>query len=142
MIDELSIGAVLFSEIDGIRRYLLLNYVSGHWDFPKGNMEENETELDTIKREIKEETNISNITFIEGFKKNIFYNYMKNGKLISKKVVYYIAKTTITKITLSFEHVGYKWETYENAMDIITYLNSKQLLRDSHGFLDREGVKY
>ena len=142
MIDELSIGAVLFSEIDGKRRYLLLNYVSGHWDFPKGNMEENETELDTIKREIKEETNISNITIIKGFKKNIFYNYMKNGKLISKKVVYYIAKTSITKITLSFEHVGYKWEIYENAMDIITYLNSKQLLRDSRDFLDREGVKY
>ena len=142
MIDELSIGAVLFSEIDGKRRYLLLNYVSGHWDFPKGNIEENETELDTIKREIKEETNISNITFIAGFKKNIFYNYMKNGKLISKKVVYYIAKTTITKITLSFEHIGYKWETYENAMDIITYFNSKQLLRDSNSFLDREGVKY
>ena len=142
MINELSIGAVLFSEISGKRRYLLLNYVSGHWDFPKGNIEENETELDTIRREIEEETNITDITFIEGFQKNIFYNYMKNEKLISKKVVYYIAKTTTTKVTLSFEHVGYKWETYENAMDIITYLNSKQLLSDSHGFLDREDVQY
>ncbi|MGD1838834.1 MAG: bis(5'-nucleosyl)-tetraphosphatase [Nitrososphaeraceae archaeon] len=138
MIDELSIGAVLFSQIDGKRKYLLLNYVSGHWDFPKGNKEENETELSTIIREIKEETNITDITFIHGFQKNIFYNYIKNSKLISKKVKYYIAKTKTTKVTLSYEHIGYKWESYDKALNIITFNNSKQLLIDSHRFLDQK----
>ena len=39
-------------------KVLLVKHNAGHWDFPKGHVEANETEVDTAIREVKEETNI------------------------------------------------------------------------------------
>ncbi|MFZ5500518.1 MAG: NUDIX domain-containing protein, partial [Candidatus Micrarchaeota archaeon] len=55
MPDEKSCGIVLFSE-DGGRLYLLLHYTAGHWDFPKGHVEADESEAETALRELLEET--------------------------------------------------------------------------------------
>ena len=55
--------------------YLLLNYPAGHWDFSKGRIEKGEEKIKTARREIKEETNISEINMYDSFKKEIKYNY-------------------------------------------------------------------
>ena len=117
--------------------YLLLNYVSSHWDFPKGNKEKDETDIETAIRETKEETGISDLVFINGFKKNVFYNYKRNNILISKKVIYYLAKTNTSTVVLSNEHTGYKWYTYNDALAKITYQNSRNILRESYSFLQK-----
>ena len=54
---EVSAGIILFNEQEE-RKFLLLNYPSGHWDFVKGKMEEGETYQTTALRETKEETGI------------------------------------------------------------------------------------
>ena len=60
MYDEISAGAVLHLMDKNFEiNYLILNYSYGHWDFPKGNIESGETEIETIKREVMEETGIS-----------------------------------------------------------------------------------
>ena len=41
------------------------------WDFAKGNIEKNEDELETLKRELKEETGISDFKLIKNFKEKI-----------------------------------------------------------------------
>ena len=56
MLKEKSCGAVIFHKKEELIRYLLLNYAAGHWDFVKGNVEPNETEKETVVRELKEET--------------------------------------------------------------------------------------
>ncbi|MGI0011383.1 MAG: NUDIX domain-containing protein, partial [Nitrosopumilaceae archaeon] len=61
MIEERSAGAVLFSETDSGKIFLLLNYPSGHWDFVKGNIEKGETLQQTVIREIREETGITDV---------------------------------------------------------------------------------
>ena len=56
---EKSAGAVLLRRKAGQIEYFLLNYPSkkgGHWDFPKGHIEKGETEIETVRREVKEET--------------------------------------------------------------------------------------
>ena len=68
---ERSSGAIMFS-IDkgsGEKEFLLLHYVSGHWDFPKGNIEAEEDELQTARREILEETGVQDVEFLKGFRK-------------------------------------------------------------------------
>ena len=35
MKEAISSGIILFNENEGIRKYLLLNYPTGHWDFIK-----------------------------------------------------------------------------------------------------------
>ncbi len=54
--DEKSCGAVLYCVRDGVRLYYLVRNRGGHVGFPKGHMEAGESEADTARREILEET--------------------------------------------------------------------------------------
>lgn len=76
--NEKSCGAVVFARTPDIK-FLLLQYGAGHWDFVKGNVELNETEMDTAMRELREETGISDAKFIEGFRERIDYFYKRQG---------------------------------------------------------------
>lgn len=132
---EISAGAVVFRK-NNETNYLLLHYEAGHWDFPKGNVESGEEEKDTVIREIKEETGMEDIEFIEGFKEKINYFYRRDNQTIFKQVIFYLVKTKEKKVKLSYEHIGYKWLSYDNALKQITYKNSKILLEKAHRFLD------
>ena len=74
MIEERSAGAILYQESPSGKIYLLLNYPSGHWDFVKGNIEKGETLKQTVLREVKEETGISDIKFVSRFEDKIEYH--------------------------------------------------------------------
>ncbi|MBN2540622.1 MAG: NUDIX domain-containing protein [Bacilli bacterium] len=55
MKQEKSCGAIVFDENNHV---LLVQMRQGHWSFPKGHVEPNETEHETAIRETLEETNI------------------------------------------------------------------------------------
>lgn len=55
---EKSCGAVVVREDAGQKEILLIRHNAGHWAFPKGHMEEGETEVQTASREIQEETGL------------------------------------------------------------------------------------
>ena len=128
--NELSAGTVLFNQNNDKIEYLLLNYPTGHWDFPKGNVEEGEAEMETIRREVKEETSIDSIEFINGFRKKIKYNYKRRGKLVYKEVIFYLSETKDNNVKLSFEHNDYAWLNYNDAMKLLTYKNAKIILEE------------
>ena len=52
--NEKSCGCIIIDK----DRVLLVKHNAGHWDFPKGHMEDGETEIETAIREVKEETNL------------------------------------------------------------------------------------
>lgn len=135
MINEVSSGAILYRRQNKTITFLLLHYYSGHWDFPKGNKEEGETDLDTALREIKEETGITDVTIVDNFKKQIFYKFKRNNRLISKKVIYFLAETNSSDVRLSNEHLSFIWAQYEEAFRIITYPTSKEILTEGYKFL-------
>lgn len=134
MPDETSAGAVVFRKDKEIK-YLLLQYGAGHWDFPKGAIEKGEEEKETAKREIKEETGIAEISFAEGFKEKIKYFYRREGRLISKEVVFYLCETKEEKVKISHEHIGYEWLNFEDAFAKVTFKNSKEILKKANEFL-------
>jgi len=107
---------------------LLLHYSSGHWDFPKGNIETGETEVDTVIREIFEETGITDLKFVEGFIQPIFYNYRRDGNLVQKKVSFYLAQTLTRNIKLSNEHQDFLWADYPSALSALTYRSARDIL--------------
>ena len=134
MARETSVGAVVFRG-DGNRKYLLLHYEAGHWDFPKGNVEKGEMPENTARREIREETGIEDITFIPGFDEKIRYFYKRQKKTIAKEVEFLLAETKSQKVMLSFEHTGFEWLSYDEASERITFRNSKDILKKAEGFL-------
>jgi bis(5'-nucleosidyl)-tetraphosphatase len=136
MYDEISAGAVLHLVDENFEiNYLILNYSYGHWDFPKGNIESGETEIDTIKREVMEETGIVDIKLIEGFRQQISYKYRKKSKLVNKTVIYYLAETKSNNVVLSFEHVNFAWLNFDDALNKLSFDNSKKVLKNAKEFL-------
>lgn len=133
--EERSAGAVVVNEMNG-RRYILL-FNAGRWDFPKGNMEKGETELQTVRREVREETGIRDLKFVDGFRKVIEYFYRRDGKNVHKRVVYLLAATADEKVTISNEHQGFGWFTYEEALRKASYENSKATVREAERLLNR-----
>jgi len=128
MIKETSAGIVLYRKENTKNLFLLLHYPSGHWDFVKGKMEKNETTHETAIRETKEETGITDIVFTENFEEWIEYNFKYQGKLIQKKVVFFLAETKTKEIKISHEHSGYIWTDYNASMEKTTFDNAKTIL--------------
>ena len=53
MLHEKSCGAIVYRKYHGNTEILLIKHInSGHWSFPKGHVEGDETEEETAKREI------------------------------------------------------------------------------------------
>ncbi len=118
---EKSCGGIIF---DG-DNVLLVQQLEGHWGFPKGHVEGNETEAETAIREIKEETNLD-------VKINEKYRYVEHyspKEDVEKDVVYFIAEKIGGDIKAQEEEVQtIKWLKCEEAMELITYDNSKEVL--------------
>ncbi|MDV3244003.1 MAG: NUDIX domain-containing protein [Nitrososphaerales archaeon] len=134
--DERSAGAVVFNERKGRHYILLLN--ASRWDFPKGNMEKGESELQTVLREVAEETGLKGIDVVSGFRRVIEYFYRREGKNVHKRVVFLLASTPDDTVTISTEHQGFGWFTYEDAMKKATYDNSRATLKEAERFLQKK----
>ncbi len=130
MPDEKSCGAVVFMG----SRYLLLKHENGHWGFPKGNVEKGEKPEETSKREIKEETGLD-IKFVQGFEEKIRYFYKRDGRLVSKEVIFFLAEARTNRVKLSSEHESFIWLPYEKALRKLTFKNSRETLKKARSFL-------
>ncbi len=128
MIEETSAGIVLFRKEDSKNLFLLLHYPSGHWDFVKGKMEKGESTHETAIREAKEETGITDITFLENFEEWIKYDFQYQGELVHKKVVFFLAETKTKEVMISHEHLDYTWMDYNTSMEKTTFDNAKTVL--------------
>jgi bis(5'-nucleosidyl)-tetraphosphatase len=137
--NEKSCGAVVFLK-NKEATYLLLHYEAGHWDFVKGNMELNESEKDTVIRELQEETGITDAKFIEDFREKVEYFYRRQGATIHKEVVFFLIETHTEKIELSYEHIGYAWLNYQRALEQLTFKNAKDVLQKAHELLKARGL--
>ena len=132
---EKSAGAIIFRREDNLIKYLLIKYESGHWEFPRGQIEKGEKLEDTAIREIKEETGIEGVNFIGGFKEWIKFFFRHEGKTIMKIATFLLAETKTEEVKLSHEHQDYVWLEYEKAIAKLTYDNSKRVLKKAHEFL-------
>ncbi|MHA2362923.1 MAG: bis(5'-nucleosyl)-tetraphosphatase [Candidatus Hodarchaeales archaeon] len=121
--------------------FLLLKHRHGrYWDFPKGRQEwnnegEKESFLETAKREISEETGITNFRIIKRLNNVIKYWVRRGARLIPKEVRLYLVQFPISKIELSHEHTAYRWLSFPDALSCMTFNNSKKVLEEAHRLL-------
>jgi 8-oxo-dGTP pyrophosphatase MutT (NUDIX family) len=135
-----SCGSVVFRK-DRQVEYLLLQSGSrarpGPWDFSKGEVDYGETEKNTALRELREETGITDVRFLEGFREEISYFYRREGKIILKTAVFFLFETWSSEVKLSWEHIGYEWLVYDQALERLSFANSRKILMKAQGFLTR-----
>jgi len=142
MKNEQSAGIVIFKEEGGKRQYLLLHYGKGSrarypfWDFSKGHIEEGEDELQAAKREAREETGLTDINILEGFKEKIEYYFDVGKDRVSKTVVFFTGEIKKGEVTISFEHMGFKWLPFKEAIETLTFKNAKNILKKVEALLN------
>ena len=126
MILEKSCGAIVYRRHHGNLEILLIKHVnSGHWSFPKGHVEEGETEVETALREVKEETGID-IIIDPTFRETVTYFPRKDTQ---KVVVYFIAKAKNCEYVPQEEDIAQiKWVDICHATSVLTYENDKTIV--------------
>ncbi len=132
---ESSCGAVVFRDIKGEIRYLLIkNRRSAHWGFPKGHIEMGETKEETALREVLEETGI-HMRLIEGFECISKYKIQNR---IEKVVSIFVGTTQDTSTSIQAEEIeDYIWLTYDRALSLLKFDNDKNIITAAHNFLNQ-----
>lgn len=113
-------GAVVFRRTPRGPRYLVLRAFK-NWDFPKGLVETGENQLDCAKREVAEETGLTDLDypFGEEFRETLPYA----GNKVAR---YYLAETEQVEIVLPVspelgrpEHHEYRWVSLDEAEELL-----------------------
>ena len=134
MSKEKSCGAVVYRETGSEIEFLAIkSKAHGDWGFPKGHMEKSESEQETAKREVLEETGL-NVTLIDEFRTTVKY-IMPNG--VEKEVVYFIGKVLPDHtVKVQQEEIEeYRWLKFNEILPLITYENTREVLIKAKKFL-------
>lgn len=136
---EKSCGVVPFREEDGEILYLVISSAvtkREHWEFPKGGVEEGEREVETALRELREETGVSDVELLPGYREPIRYIYRRAEGLVFKQVVYFIGRVNDPHVIPRREEVkDYRWATYDEARKLLRHGNARELLFRCHAFI-------
>ena len=134
-----SAGAIVFYRDEAEYKFLLLQYIGKYWEFARGHIDPGEAEMETARREIIEETGLGNLKFLSNFKTQSIWQYERAGMGVDKKVTLFLAESFDYKVKISSEHIGYAWLSVQEALDRITYENSKKAFKEALDFLK---IKY
>lgn len=97
------------------------------WGFPKGHMEEGETEIETALREVKEEVGIDVKINPE---KRYPINYIIGNEIDKTTVLYLATPITEDVVMQEAEIENFKWCSYEEALETLTFDNWKELFKE------------
>jgi bis(5'-nucleosidyl)-tetraphosphatase len=134
---EQSVGAVIkhqnsLESDEESSEFLLLRNRRGFWGFPQGHKEKGESEIQTVTREVFEETGIRALD-IRSYIGKINYSYFRgDGMKSEKQVTFYFATTPIREIKISVEHADFKWVTLADAINMLDHAKLKLILSKGH----------
>ena len=132
MIVEKSCGAIVFTkDAEGVK-YVIIESKEGVFGFPKGHVEKNETEIETARREVLEETGLQ-VEFLDDFQTEDSYPFQRNGETRIKHIVYFLAKFSnqipvVQETELNSIHLM----DYKTALSSFQFESSKRILIEAN----------
>lgn len=127
---DFSYGVVPVYQTETGYEFLLIQHVAGHWSFPKGHPETDETPLQAAQREFEEETGILSYQLEPEISFTEQYYPEKDGQVLDKTVTYYLAWVSDKKVTPQEAEVqAYAWLEYGQALERITFGGAKKILK-------------
>lgn len=129
---EKTSGAVLYTEKDGERRFLLVRTKSGHIGFPKGHTEYGETERENALREVLEETGIK--AQLKGdFRTEYTFTTLENS---IKTGAFFLAYYDYTAAEIQEAEIDEDYLlTYEEAYEKLNWEQDKEVLKKAYTYL-------
>ena len=123
---EKSCGGIIFYKTrQNVKILLVKNNNGRYWSFPKGHIEEGETEQETAIREIKEETGLD-VTIVRNFRE--ISEYCPFGK-IRKRVVFFLARAFTDNVRIQEEEIdSYIWVDLQQARKLCSYDNDLRII--------------
>lgn len=135
---EKSCGAIIISKFQDGYKALLINFISGKnsfWGFPKGHMENGETEFETVHREIKEEVDLE-VDLIKEFREFTYFS-MKPGSTL--EAVYYGALADSSEtIPQTGEVEKTLWVSFEEAFKYLSFDCDRAIFSKFTNFLEEK----
>jgi len=134
--EEKSCGAVILRLNEGKYEALMVKHNIGHWGFPKGHVEEGESEIETAKREVKEETGYD-VELDAGFREVSSY-IPGNDPNIYKQVVYFVGRIESGELgsqTDEIEEVS--WVPYTEALSLLSHRDDVYILRHVKKYMNQ-----
>ncbi|MCX6711589.1 MAG: NUDIX domain-containing protein [Candidatus Woesearchaeota archaeon] len=127
------IGAIIYFKDKDKVYFLILHRVLrwNGWEILKGSIKKNETALQALKRELKEEIDIKKFKVIKKINKQIKFKWDYHDVIIDDIFLVKIDKDS--KIVLNNntrkEHNKYLWVSKQKDIKMLTWNNTKSLLK-------------
>ncbi len=136
---EKSCGAIVYRKHYGNTEILLIKHIkSGYWSFPKGHMEEGESETQTAIREIKEETNVDISIDDTSFRETVVFTPRRDTR---KEVVYFVARATSFDCKPQEEEIAeLRWVEISQAASHLAYDNDRLIVNRVRAFLAKSRI--
>ncbi len=129
---EKSCGALVVRCGEHEPEILLIKHNGGHWAFPKGHVEGNETEEETALREVKEETGLE-VKLDTRYREMVTFS---PAPRTMKDVVYFAATVVGGVETPQLSEVSdVRWVPFSKAERFITFENDRHLFHKIQSFL-------
>lgn len=128
MITIESFGVIPLKQENGIWHVLLILHKEGsHWSFPKGKADGNETAMQTAQRELKEETGLDIVTFLNEEPYVEQYQFRSRGELMQKTVHYFPAIVSGELYLQEEEIRDSLWLPLSEAIEHLTFKEAKNI---------------
>ena len=132
---EKSCGVIVFTRIENTIKYIIIKSVNGFYGFPKGHVENDETETETALREVFEEVGLKP-TLVDGFRETVEY-YIPSIN-VQKKVVYYLGDYKNQDIVYQKEELlNAELYDYNDAIKLFSHQNNIDLLQKASEYIER-----
>ena len=136
MKQEKSCGIIPFYLTNNKLHVLLVKQNNGVIGFPKGHVENNETEIETALRECKEETSLD-VFQLNNFRTSISYYIPELD--VMKEVVFFIGNIVKYEVKKQESEINDIFLVPINeAYDLISYEDTKEVLRQAIEYINRK----
>ena len=140
-IEEHSAGGVIFRRAEGGPLYLVIRDSYRNWGFPKGHVEEGESEADAARREVREETGLDHLVYrAPALEIDWFFRF--RGRLIHKTCAFFVFESPDGEAAPQAEEgiSACRWLPFEEALRVLSYANAREVLRVAGAEVEKLGA--
>ncbi len=134
-----SAGGVVFRRTDGAVEILLLKHDSGKWMLPKGTIEAGETPEEVARREVREETGLSQVRVVADLGEERYSFFWRSEDAYYDKTVRYFLLEFLGGEEAAPQgeegFVAAEWVSLTEAAQRIKYKETREIVRRAEAWL-------